>query len=79
MVRFSITLFGALQTVYGKRVMEIEAVVPVNVLALQKEVLSRLGQCDLPVALAENGRILKRDDVLENARPLMALPPVCGG
>ncbi len=79
MAVFQVTLFGVLQTLHGQRVMNVEAEVPVTVLSLQKTLISQLGGCEYPVALAENNRLLKANDMLETGRPLMALPPVCGG
>ena len=79
MAVFPITLFGVLQTVHGARVLEIETEVPVAVEALQKAVLARLGGCEHPVALAENHRLLRGAEMLDSGRPLLALPPVCGG
>lgn len=79
MALFPITLYGLLQSLHGARTLELEAPLPVRVEALQQALAARLGGCDVPVALAENNRILRPEDVLDSARPLLALPPVCGG
>lgn len=79
MALFPITLFGMLQTLHGQRTLNLEAQVPLRVKDLQSLLAHSLGGCDVPVALAESNRILKPEEILEAPRPLMALPPVCGG